>query len=295
MIKKSLLVFFIIVFTVGVVYTQNASDFKVEQLRNNTLKIVDYIGKAKDIVIPDVLYDLPVTIIGNKAFYDKGITSVTIPDSIIEIENAFSGAGYDGAFAKNNITKIVFSRNISKIGTYAFYENKNLRTVIIPDSVISIGDSAFNNCGLTSVILGSKIQSLGDGSFASNNIESIILPSSLKYIGDEVFKYSKFTKVIIPNGVTFIGGDSFPESVTEIVIPPSLTKYEHYKIGFQGAFENPENLIRITLPANVDLNNFSMRIWSFSPGFDQGFINFYINQNKKAGVYVKNGPIWKME
>jgi hypothetical protein len=292
MIQKSLLVLFIIVFTVGVAYTQNASDFKVEQLRNNTLKIVDYIGKAKDIVIPDVLYDLPVTIVGNEAFYNKGITSVTIPDSIIEIENSFWS---NGAFKENNITKIVFGKKIEKIGSSAFYGNKNLRTVIIPDSVVSIGDNAFQDCGLTSVTLGSKIQSLGKGSFAFNRIESIDLPTSLKYIGSEAFRNSIFTKIIIPNGVTFIGGEALPESVTEVVIPASLIKYEENKTGFQGAFENTENLIRITLPANVDINNFFMMNWSFNPGFDNGFINFYRNQNRKAGVYVKNGPIWKIE
>ena len=273
---------------------------KVEQLRNNTLKIVDYLGNDKNIVIPSVLYNLPITSIGNEAFYNKGLISVIMPNSVIEIERYFTGAGYDGAFAKNNITFLALSKGLINIGSGAFYGNKNLGTVTIPDSTINIGDNAFYDCGLISVYFGSKVQSIGSGSFAFNMIENIDLPSSLREIGDEAFRNSQFAKAIIPNGVVNVGGNAFPKSVVEVVIPPSLANYDSNIsrgniAGFQGAFENPENLTRITLPANVDDRNFSIRDWSFSPGFETGFRNYYINQNKKAGTYVKNGSIWNLE
>jgi hypothetical protein len=41
------------------------------------------------------------------------------------------------------------------------------------------------------------------------------------------------------------------------------------------------------MPANMDEKNLVY--------FDTGFVNYWKSQNKKAGTYVKNGPVWSME
>jgi hypothetical protein len=74
--------------------------------------ITGYSGDSKDVVIPAKIKGKPVTSIGESAFNNKELTSVTIPDGITSIGNS--------AFASNQLT-----------------------SVTIPDGVTSIGDSAF--------------------------------------------------------------------------------------------------------------------------------------------------------
>jgi hypothetical protein len=56
--------------------------------------------------------------------------------------------------------------------------------------------------------------------------------------------------------------------------------------GFPGAFWGTP-ITRITLPANVNEKNMEQ--------FDKSLVNFWKSQNKKAGTYVKDGPIWKVQ
>ena len=100
----------------------------------------------------------------------------------------------------------------------------------------------------------------------------------------------------IPNGVIFIGRAAFSSNPLEtLIIPPSLAIRHDYSpprgIDAYNTFGDfwggsSVNLTRITLPANM-------------PGtvnlFEESFHNFYLNQNRAAGTYVKRGPIWIKE
>jgi len=276
--------------------TIDPSLLEVEQLKNNTLKITKYNGNDKNIIIPSSLYNLPVTSIGSGSFSKKSLTGIAMPNSIIEIEDSLDFA--EGAFAYNDIVFLALSNNLAYIGTHAFRNNENLNAITIPNSTIVIENYAFASCNLSSVVLGSKLQYIGHGSFEFNKfLNSITLPSSLKSIDKEAFRYTLLNKLFVPNGITYIGEGAFPETITEIVIPSSLAKYDTKIgqgdiLGFRGAFKDTQSLIRITLPANVDLKNFGTT--SFG-SFENSFVNFYKNQNRKAGTYVRNGPIWSLE
>jgi hypothetical protein len=95
--------------------------------------IVDYTGTGKDVDIPSSIDGQEITIIGAGAFYNKGFTSVTIPDTV------------------------------GTIGAYAFGENQ-LTSVTIPDSVSTIGYHAFAGNPLTRV-------TLGTGAFPGNLVD----------------------------------------------------------------------------------------------------------------------------
>jgi len=72
--------------------------------QNGTVIIYDYSGSVGDITIPSEINGKAVTTITNRAFYRKGLTGITIPNSVKEIEvDAFGG---------NSITKVIMPPNI---------------------------------------------------------------------------------------------------------------------------------------------------------------------------------------
>jgi hypothetical protein len=74
-----------------------ASDFRFTE-RNGGITITGYNNQEKkDVVIPEMINNLPVTVIGQFSFEEKGLTSVIIPNSVISIERV--------AFAKNRLTR----------------------------------------------------------------------------------------------------------------------------------------------------------------------------------------------
>lgn len=68
------------------------------------IRLVSYMGSNTDVLIPDTINSLPVREIGDMAFFKRGLTGVTIPDSVTYIENR--------AFTGNNITRITINGGV---------------------------------------------------------------------------------------------------------------------------------------------------------------------------------------
>jgi hypothetical protein len=134
---------------------EDAPEFELLQNRFGGVTITGYKGTETTVLIPETMGGLPVTIIGNKAFYRKDLVSVTIPSSVVTIEPlAFAenrlgsveisgcvSIGYE-AFAGNELSAVTFSERLSSIGQRAFYNNK-LTDITIPGRVNNIGKDAF--------------------------------------------------------------------------------------------------------------------------------------------------------
>src|SRR5215471_12865708 len=97
--------------------------------------ITGYTGTNGIVTIPSTIVGLPVTSIGNYAFYGRTIlTNVTIPDSVTNI----------GSYAFYNcsrMTNVALGTNVLTIGTAAFQQCSGLTEVVLPDSVTSMGGS----------------------------------------------------------------------------------------------------------------------------------------------------------
>ena len=95
--------------------------------------------------IPSTYNGVPVTKIGGMAFWDSGVTAVTIPGSVEDIgEQAF--------YYCTGLTSLTLSEGLETIGDMAFQGCKALTAIEIPESVLDLGYDAFAFCSnLTSV------------------------------------------------------------------------------------------------------------------------------------------------
>ena len=97
--------------------------------------------------------------------------------------------GYDQLeyFEEHNI--IIPSSDIYyvKIITSNAFKNKGLTSVVIPDSVTTIGSGAFRNNQLTSLTLGNSVTTIGYGAFFGNHLTNVVIPNSVTTIGRQAF------------------------------------------------------------------------------------------------------------
>ena len=117
----------------------------------------------------------------------NGITlDLSNATGITEINGDFSSWGSIFAECKK-LNKLILPNTLKSIGNRAF-QYCSFTSVTIPDSVTSIGSYAFLSCPLNEVIMGKGVKSIGEWAFGlCNNLSSIILPKSLTTIGQCAF------------------------------------------------------------------------------------------------------------
>ena len=153
-------------------------------------------------------------------------------------------------FKYSEIKEIIIPNNITSIGDQAFCKCSSLTSITIPDSVTSIGDYAFSGCNsLTSVTIPNSVTSIGDYAFSGcNSLTSVTIPDSVTEIGEYAFEAcTSLTSITIPNSVTYIGRDAFYDctSLTSVTIGNSVTSIGEY------AFKGCTSLTSVTIPNSV--------------------------------------------
>lgn len=150
-----------------------------------------------------------VTAIGDSAFTNSSLTSVTLPDSVVSIgASAFSlnalrtatipdsvASIGDSAFAFNALISVALPSSTTAIAHAAFADNQ-LTSVTIPDSVTAIGAAAFQHNDLASVTIGSSVASIGDDAFAVNQLAAVTVPGSVASIGESAFAGNSLANVV---------------------------------------------------------------------------------------------------
>ena len=134
---------------------------------------------------------------------------------------------YDRAFYENEtITSIIIPDSVTSIGSYAFQHCSSLTSIVIPDSVTYIGYSAFSGSSLTSIVIPDSVTYIAPYAFFDSSLTSGVIGDSVTSIGSYAFSgCSRLTSVVIPDSVTFIGEGAFNRcsSLTSVVIGDSVT------------------------------------------------------------------------
>ncbi len=199
--------------------------------------------KSDDEIVDSITIPYGVTSIGDEVFaHCTGLKKVTIPGSVKSIgERAFSDChisteeSEDGT--ERGLEKVVIENGTETIGKEAFNGCKKLNDIILPDSVTSIGETAFQytrlyndwsngnedvlyiNNHLISVYQGtanecnikSGTKTIADSAFfACGSLPGITIPDSVTSIGNRAFKDCNSLKsIMIPKSVTTIGNCAF--------------------------------------------------------------------------------------
>ena len=131
----------------------------------------------------------------------------------------------NGAFEYTFIESIVIPETIVYIGNYAFSDSE-LKEVHIPDSVKSIGKGTFRDCKLTKVVLSKSITILAPSLFQGcDSLEEIDIPENVESIGLQTFLWcSNLKKVLLHEGLKYIEDNSFNwcSNLEELTIPSTV-------------------------------------------------------------------------
>lgn len=239
--------------TFTITVTAPSRDFTFDA---TTGTIKKYNGNDAVVNIPSEINGTPVTTIGNAAFRDSSVTSVTIPASVTEIgANAFAGC--------TNLTSVTYGGDWSNLtiqsGNPAVEDaakdaaNEQLfdfefilnNTAVV---VISYKGTAAD-VTIPSRYKGKPVTVIDPCAFYNNSaVTSVTIPDSVTAIPDYAFGFcSQLTNISIPNSVTFIGFSAFNSctSLKSITLPSSLSTIQSY------AFYNCGNLKTIRIPVSV--------------------------------------------
>lgn len=202
-----------------------------------------------------VIIPKSVTFIGFNAFHGcSSMSSITIPNSVKYVgENAFSGC--------NNLTSVhitdlgawftinfySYSGNPLYYAHHLFLNDKEIKDLVIPNSVTSIGSNAFVGCsGLASVTIPNTVTYIGMNAFwGCSGLTSLTLPNSVTYIYSSAFAYcSSLTSVFseIKNPFKINNVFNGISSAAELIVPK----------GTKAAYETTEGWNQFSKIAEAD-------------------------------------------
>lgn len=262
--------------TFTITVTAPSRDFTFDA---TTGTIKKYNGNDAVVNIPSEINGTPVTTIGNAAFRDSSVTSVTIPASVTEIgANAFAGCTnltsvtYGGDWSNLTIQSgnpavedaakdaanaplfdFEFTPDNTAVIVINYRYNGAAADVTIPSRykgkpVTTIGHAAFFNSAVTSVTIPDSVTSISDSAFINcPQLTNISIPNSVTYIGFSAFSSCTSLKSItLPSSLSFISGALFLDcsQLTTIHIPVSVTS-----IG-NNAFADCPSLMTVTYPGS---------------------------------------------
>ena len=254
---------------------------------------------------------LTFTLSSDRTYYSVKALSTSISGEVVipveyeglpvkEIRNsAFNGC--------LDLTSVIIPNSITSIGNYAFYGCKVLTSVTIGNGVTSIGDCAFQECSsLTAIEIPNSVTSIGSSAFSScSALTSITIPDSVTSIGDWAFQFCKaLTSITVDpaNTVYKSDGNCIIEKATNKLIQgckASIIPNYVTSIG-TSEFMDCDDIRSIVIPASVEsisngvfrnCDNLTNVILKGDSSIEIGSTAFY-NCPKLEKIYTIEGNGW---
>ena len=236
--------------TFTITVTAPSRDFTFDA---TTGTIKKYNGNDAVVNIPSEINGTPVTTIGNAAFRDSSVTSVTIPASVTEIgSNAFAGC--------TNLTSVHYAGDWSNLtiqsGNPAVQDAANEQLFdfkfILNNTAVIVTRYRYKGTAadvtIPSCYKGKPVTMIDHAAFFNSVVTSVTIPDSVTSIGDNAFGFcSQLTNISIPNSVTDIGFSAFAHctSLKSITLPSSLSSIS------EALFSGCSQLTTIQIPDSV--------------------------------------------
>ena len=173
--------------------------------------------------------------------------------------------GYNGTVTKVKIAEEYQGLPVKNIYDNAFKSNSTIKSIVIPDSVITIGDYAFYNCySLTSVVIPDSVTSIGSSAFDNcDSLTSVVIPDSVTSISDNAFYDCDSLKFNEYNNCKYLGSEDNPYFALIEVSNKNMSSYEIHedaRIIADIAFFGCSRLSSIIIPDSVT----TIGEWAFS-------------------------------
>lgn len=200
----------------------------------------------------------PVDSEGNVDFTNHGPYDINIPSELDH--HSVTGLG-DYSFATEEnasplydihhhyIQSVTIPESVTSIGQSAFESCFSLYSLIIKDAATSIGDRAFNGCSaLTTLSLGENITTIGDYAFQGcSYLTNVTIPQRVTSIGRQAFYLTDLNTLTIKGPINSMGYAAFA-GCTNLT---SLSLYDGIQTIGEGAFINSTSLEAVTIPQSV--------------------------------------------
>ena len=151
---------------------------------------------VKEVVFPDRVEYLDRTITDCPA-----LQRVVLPRNLKKVSLTL--------FPTDHYLDVVLPEGMKAIPDYLFSNCTWLQTVTIPDSIESIGNSAFSHTALLSVKFPSGLREIGNYAFSRTDLSAVSIPSGVKTIGEYAFSGSGLTSVSGGGGLEAVGKFAF--------------------------------------------------------------------------------------
>lgn len=151
---------------------------------------IKYIGAGGDVVIPSKIGEKAVTALASYAFKDcENLGHITIPSGVTVIGHA--------AFWNSNVKSVTIPDSVTEIESLAFKGCDDLKSIKLPKNVTVIGDDMFKECAvLESVTLPEGLTEIGTNAFSGcESLEELKLPDSMTVIDASAFWNCRKIKV----------------------------------------------------------------------------------------------------
>ena len=192
-------------------YQFNDDGFAYQQRENGTIEIGGYIGTEENLVFPDTINDIPVTMVRLMYSSDElksRVKAITIPESVTNMEflNTYQFDNLETVYF-NAINCYETAVNCSK----AFANHPKIDTIYIGDKVEIIPQGLCQETCITHIELPDSLREIKPNAFMRcNYLEQIVIPDHVTVLGEKAFYgCDRLKNAVIGDGVTDIGLKTF--------------------------------------------------------------------------------------